>query len=362
MWGKHIKISLFGESHGPAIGITIEGLPSGVKLDQDLIDKEMKKRAPGKSPLTTARQESDRPKIISGYFNGRTTGAPLTAIIENNDTRSRDYESTKWLMRPGHADYTIHMKTNGFNDYRGGGHSSGRITAPLVFAGSIAKQMLAKKGIYIGAHIVQIGQVKGRKFHEEELNKETFDALGEGELPVVEKDVIEKMRDEILTVKKIGDSVGGMVECAIVGLPVGLGSPFFDSVESTLSHLLFSVPAVKGVAFGAGFDFALMRGSQANDAFYYCGDVVKTVTNHNGGILGGLTTGMPVVFACAIKPTPSISMMQSTVDIKEGVEKPLEITGRHDPCIVPRIVPVVEAVAGIGVLDLVLGSKAMQLY
>ena len=353
MWGNNLKISIFGESHGNAIGITIDGLPSGLEIDLEKIDKEMARRAPGKSSLSTARKEPDRPEILSGYFEGKTTGTPLCAIIRNSDTRSKDYGKLKDLMRPGHADYTGAIKYEGFNDYRGGGHFSGRITAPLVFAGAICKQILEKEGIVIGAHVKKIKNVSDESFDYTSISKEMLYKLNEKELPLINEAKEEEMRKVILEAKENGDSVGGVVECSIVGIEAGIGEPFFDSVESTLSHLLFSVPAVKGVEFGLGFDITELYGSEANDEFYYDGELVKTRTNNNGGILGGITSGMPIMFKTAIKPTASIIKEQKTINIKEKKNDTLVIEGRHDPCIVQRAIPVIEAVAAIGILDLI---------
>lgn len=355
MWGNNLKVSIFGESHGNAIGITIDGLPSGVELDLEKIDIEMKRRAPGRSALSTARKESDIPEILSGYFDGKTTGTPLCAMIRNSDTRSKDYGKTKDLMRPGHADYTGAVKYNGFNDYRGGGHFSGRITAPLVFAGAVCKQILESKGIYIGAHISSIKNVKDEAFNYTNISKEQLEKLMKVELPLNDCSKEEEMRKVILDAKENGDSVGGTIECAIIGVPAGFGDPFFDSVESTLSHLLFSVPAVKGVEFGLGFDMANLYGSEVNDDFYYDGEEVKTKTNNNGGILGGITSGMPIVFKAAIKPTASIIKKQNTINIKDKKEDTLLIEGRHDPCIVQRAIPVIEAVCAIGIMDMLKG-------
>lgn len=357
MWGNNLKISIFGESHGNGIGITIDGLTPGIELDLDKIDHEMKRRAPGKSVLSTARKESDLPEILSGFFDGKTTGTPLCAIIRNADTRSRDYGKLKDIMRPGHADYTGSIRYNGFNDYRGGGHFSGRITAPLVFAGAICKQVLESKGIKIGAHIRSIKNVKDEAFDYTNISKEQLENLSKVELPLIDPSKEEEMRKVIIDAKRNGDSVGGIVECAIIGIPAGVGNPFFDSVESTLAHLLFSVPAVKGVEFGLGFNITDLYGSESNDDFYYDGDNVKTRTNNNGGILGGITNGMPVVVKAAIKPTSSIVKKQTTINIKEKKEETLIVEGRHDPCIVQRALPVIEAVCAIGIMDLIKGRE-----
>lgn len=354
IWGNNLKVSIFGESHGTGIGITIDGLPSGVEIDLDKVYEEMKRRAPGKSPLSTPRNEKDMPEILSGFFEGKTTGTPLCGIIRNGDTRSKDYGRLKNLMRPGHADYTGKIRYSGFNDYRGGGHFSGRITAPLVFAGAICKQVLEKKGIYIGAHVKSIKDVEDKSFDFTNISKDSLMALRNSELPLNDPSKEEEMRNTIIEAKKQGNSVGGRIECAIIGMGAGYGSPYFDSVESVLSHLLFSVPAVKGVEFGLGFDITKLYGSESNDDFYYDEDGnVKTKTNNNGGILGGITSGMPIVFRVAIKPTPSISMKQDTINIDTKKNEELVIEGRHDPCIVQRAVPVIEAACAIGILDLI---------
>lgn len=354
MWGNKLKVSIFGESHGAGIGITIDGLPSGIEIDMKEVLKEMARRAPGKSRLSTARKEGDQPEILSGFFEGKTTGTPLCAVIRNSDQHSKDYGKLKDLMRPGHADYPGFIRYNGFNDYRGGGHFSGRITAPLVFAGAICKQILNIKGINIGAHVKSIGTIYDKSFDEVELTKELLDNLKINELPLLCSEKEEIMRNAILEARSDCDSVGGTIECTVIGIDAGVGNPFFDSVESTLAHLMFSVPAVKGIEFGKGFEMSELRGSQCNDEYYYDGDKVKTYTNNNGGITGGITNGMPILFKVGIKPTPSIAKKQRTIDIEEKKESELVIEGRHDPCIVQRAVPVIEAVTAIGILDLVL--------
>lgn len=353
IWGNNIRISIFGESHGNAIGINIDGLPSGIEIDMDKVMIEMERRAPGKSPLSTPRKEGDIPEILSGYFEGKTTGTPLCAIIRNSNTKSKDYSKLKDVMRPGHADYTGNVRYDGFNDYRGGGHFSGRITAPLVFAGAVCKQILEKKGIVIAAHVNSIGKVKDTGFLESNINEELINTFKGKELPLINQELEDAMRQEILQARNNMDSVGGTIECAVIGVKSGVGNPFFDSVESTLAHLMFSVPAVKGIEFGKGFEMSKMIGSEANDEFYLQGDEIKTKTNNNGGILGGITSGMPVVFNVAIKPTASIFKEQNTVDISKMEETKLSIEGRHDPCIVQRALPVIEAVTAIGILDLI---------
>ena len=352
MWGSKIKLSIFGESHGNAIGITIDGLPAGFSIDMDKIMMEMARRAPGKSSLSTPRKESDIPEILSGYFEGKTTGTPLCAIIRNSNTKSKDYSKLKDVMRPGHADYTGAVRYKGFNDYRGGGHFSGRITAPLVFAGAICKQILEVKGIIVSAHINSIGKIKDCSFLESDISDELLNSFKEKELPLINTKLEDEMRQEILSARSSGDSIGGTIECAILGVSPGIGDPFFDSVESTLAHLMFSVPAVKGIEFGKGFDISKMRGSEANDEYYLENGNIKTKTNNNGGILGGITNGMPIIFNVAIKPTASIFKEQNAVNIATMEETTLCIEGRHDPCIVQRALPVIEAVAAIGITEL----------
>ena len=355
VWGNNIKISIFGESHGIALGINISGLPSGILLDMEAIEKEMERRAPGRSKIATARKEGDKVEIVSGVFEGRTTGAPLCGIIRNGDTRSQDYSKLKSLMRPGHSDYPAMIRYNGFNDVRGGGHFSGRITAPLVFAGSIARQILKEKGITIGAHIKSINSIEDDSFNPLAIDEDLLTSLKEGDIATINKAKGEEMRELILATKKQADSLGGVVECAVTGIPAGIGNPFFDSVESTLAHLMFSVPAVKGIEFGAGFGITKMKGSEANDSYYYDGDEIKTKTNNNGGILGGITNGMPIIFRAAVKPTSSIGLYQDTVDVVNKVDDKLQVVGRHDPCIVTRAVVVIESVTALGILDLMMG-------
>lgn len=352
IWGNNIKLSIFGESHGKSIGIVIDNLPAGIELDFDYINNEMKRRAPGKNEISTSRKESDEFEILSGFFNNKTTGTPLCAVIYNKNQHSKDYESIKSIMRPSHADYTGHIKYLGFNDYRGGGYFSGRLTAPLVFAGAVAKQILEKKDIVIGSHIKSIGDINEKYFDFVNIKDKLLKEIIKKDFPVMDDEVGQKMKELILKAKEENDSVGGIVETAVVNLPPGIGSPFFDSVESKLAHILFSIPGVKGIEFGAGFYITRMKGSSANDEFYIDEDKVKAYTNNNGGLLGGITNGMPIIFRTAFKPTPSIGKPQKTVDIskKENVE--VNINGRHDPCIVQRALPVVEAACAVSVLDL----------
>lgn len=359
IWGNSIEVSIFGESHGPAIGITIHNLPPGFEIDMDEILFEMARRAPGSSDLTTPRKEKDQPEIITGLIDHKTTGAPLTAIIWNTNTRSKDYSQMKKLMRPGQADYPGRARYGGHNDYRGSGHFSGRITAPLVFAGAIAKQWLEQRDILIGAHIKSIGDVQDESFEEQKnLSADEIKALKEKQLPLFDESKREEMEKVILEAKEDKDSVGGIVETFVLGVKAGYGNPFFDSVESTLAHLVFSVPATQGIEFGAGFDITKMRGSEANDEYYYDEDGnIKTRTNNNGGIIGGITYGMPIVYRTAIKPPASIEKKQETINIEEEENTELEVHGRHDPCIVPRILPVLEAITALGLMDTILSKN-----
>ncbi len=350
VWGEHIKISIFGESHGEGIGIVIGGLPEGEEIDFAQIEHEMKRRAPGQNEFSTPRREPDVVQVISGIMNRKTTGAPLCGILLNTDIRSGDYDNL--FPRPGHADLTALTKYRGYNDPRGGGHFSGRLTAPLTFAGALAKQILRRRGISVGAHIMQIGRVRDDGFEKAEiLDQKLFDGLGSSDFPVMNQKTAELMKEAIQTAKGDGDSVGGIIECAACGLPAGLGGPFFSSLESQIASMMFSIPAVKGIEFGAGFGLAEMLGSEANDPIILKDGKIRTETNHNGGINGGISNGMPILFRTVIKATPSISKPQKTVDLMSMKEKIVEIKGRHDPCIVPRAVPVVEAGLALCLLD-----------
>lgn len=348
-----MRYSIFGESHGSAIGVVLEQVPPGLVLDREAISKEMARRAPGKSPLSTARKEADVPEILSGVFDGKTTGTPLCAIIHNSDHHSKDYAKTRFLARPSHGDYTGFVRYQGCNDYRGGGHFSGRLTAPLVFAGAVAKQLLAQRGITVGAHISQIGTVKDTSFAATQLTTTLFQTLSEKAFPTVDDQAGAAMQAEILQAREELDSIGGAIQCAVLGLPVGVGSPDLGcNVEGVLAQHLFAVPAVKGISFGAGFAFASMRGSAANDPFYMDGGQVKTRTNHSGGVNGGISNGMPVLFQVAIRPTPSIGQEQNTINFSTMEDAKLTIQGRHDPCIVHRAVPVIEAAAALAICEL----------
>ena len=349
---NNLELTLFGESHGQAIGIVIGNLPSGIHIDEQEIAKDMKRRAPGQNLMSTARKEADRVEIISGLQDGITTGAPLTGIIYNRDQHSKDYSLLKSHMRPGHSDYPAYVKYHGHNDVRGGGHFSGRITAPIVFAGNIAKQILKQKGIRVGAHILSIGSIQDKKF-DMNINDDILDALLEKPYPTLDNGVFSKMEETILQARRDLNSVGGKVECVALHVPAGIGEPFFDSLESHLSSLMFSIPAVKSVSFGDGDVIDTMYGDEANDEYYYDEQgIVKTMTNHNGGITGGISNGMPITVTVSFKPTPSIAKKQNTINVetKENVE--LEIKGRHDPCIVQRAVVVVEAMMALGILDM----------
>lgn len=352
--GDKIKISVFGESHGEAIGCVIDGLPAGIELDMDEISKEMKRRAPGRDRSTTPRKEADEPHILSGVLKGVTTGAPLAMIIQNTNTKSADYENVALVPRPGHSDYPAYVKYGGNNDIRGGGHFSGRLTAPIVFAGAVAKQILKKKGVTIGAHILKIGEVCDTLFDKNNISAEQLEELSSDYFSTISTEKEIEMRAVIENARLKADSVGGIIECAAVGLPVGVGSNIFSTVEGKLSYALFAIPAVKGVQFGAGFGFADMLGSQANDAYEIKDGKVALKSNNNGGVLGGMTSGAPIVFSVAVKPTASIGTAQSSVNLETMENETLVVQGRHDPCIVPRAVPVVEAVTALALLDLMM--------
>ena len=349
-FGSSLKITIFGQSHAPAIGVCIEGFPAGFRPDFDALDAFLARRAPGQGAYATARREADRPEFLSGLAEGQTCGAPLTAVIRNTDTRSGDYAGLKDVPRPGHADYPAQVKWGGAQDAAGGGHFSGRLTAPLCVAGGLCLQYLQARGIAVGAHIERIGGVSDRRFDpvQPEL------PVPAGVLPVLSAPAGERMLAEIAAAKAEGDSVGGCIECAVTGLPTGLGSPMFDGMENRLARILFGIPAVKGLEFGNGFACAGLRGSENNDPYSMNGGAVRTRTNNAGGILGGLTTGMPLVFRAAIKPTPSIAKPQESVSLSRRENTTLEIHGRHDPCIVPRAVPCVEAAAAVAILDALL--------
>ena len=356
-YGNALKVTLFGESHGPEIGIVIDGLVAGTKISEERIKEKLSLRRPSGN-ISTPRSEADEFRIVSGVFEGKATGSPITILIPNKDTRSKDYSAARYIPRPSHADYTAFIKYGGNEDYRGGGHFSGRITAALVAAGAVISGALEEKGIKIGTHIKSIYGICDREFSE--YNKD-IDLLNSMLFPVLDEKMGEEMTKAILKAREESDSVGGVLETAITGLPVGLGEPWFDTVESCLSHILFSVPAVKGVEFGDGFELANKKGSEVNDAFTYKDGTVSTETNHMGGILGGITNGMPVIFRCALKPTPTIGKEQKTVDIKSGEDITHAFVGRHDPCIVHRARAVIDAASAIAVYDLILRRKAGEI-
>lgn len=348
-FGEKVKITIFGQSHSDAIGVVIDGLPAGKKLDMEKIASFMSRRAPGKNKFSTPRKEGDIPEILSGIVDGVTCGAPLCAVIRNSDTRSKDYENLRKTPRPAHSDFTAFFKHNGFNDIRGGGNFSGRLTAPLCFAGAVCMQYLEDKGIKIGAHIERIAGVSDCRYDSVNVD---FGNVSEKEFPVLSDEMGEKMQEKIEQARLDGDSVGGVIECAITGLPAGLGEPMFDGVENVVSHAVFAIPAVKGIEFGSGFAGSDLTGSENNDEFTVSDGKITTETNNHGGILGGITSSMPLVFRVAVKPTPSISKAQKSVNLVTNEEESLVITGRHDPCIVPRAVPCVEAAAAVAIMNL----------
>lgn len=352
--GDKIKLSIFGESHGEAIGCVIDGLPAGIKIDMNAVYKDMQRRAPGKDKTATPRLEKDIPHILSGMLDNVTTGAPLAMVIENTNTKSGDYSNLMTVPRPGHSDYPAYVKYGGNNDIRGGGHFSGRLTAPLVFAGSVAKQILSQMGVTIGAHIKQIGSVCDAVSDLNKIDKSLLDTLSSSTFSLIDETKEQAMRDEIEKARLSLDSVGGIIECFAVGLPVGLGGNMFDTVEGKLASILFGVPAVKGVEFGIGFGFADKRASEVNDQYEIKNGRVATLSNNNGGVLGGMTDGAPLSVSVAIKPTPSIAKKQKSVNLLTMENAELKIHGRHDPCIVVRAVPVIECAVALGLLDLMM--------
>lgn len=352
IWGRHFTVDIFGESHGPKIGVVVGGLAPGTVLDFPRLRAFLDRRRAGGEAWSTKRHEADDFEIVSGYANGFSTGTPLCVLFHNNAQRSSDYDER--LNRPGHADYTGFVRYDGFNDPRGGGHFSGRLTAPLVFAGAVAAQVLAKKDIYAATHIRRIADIEDLSFDPTNITHEQAQRLAQMRFPLINDTQREAMEARILEASSEGDSVGGIVECAVCGLPAGLGSPMFGTVESALASLLFAVPAVKGVSFGSGFGFAQMRGSEANDAYAVSDGKIVTQTNHNGGVLGGITNGSPVVFQAVIKPTASISKPQQTVNLNTMEPETVVVKGRHDACIVPRAAAVIEAAANICMLDLMM--------
>ncbi len=348
-YGENIRLTIFGQSHSPAVGMTLEGIPAGKHIDLNALGRFLARRAPGRSEYSTARRESDAPEFLSGLVGSVTCGAPLTAIIRNDDTRSQDYERLRRVPRPGHADLTAQQKYFGAQDYAGGGHFSGRLTAPLCIAGGVCLQLLAEYGISVFARILSIGGISDCGELTEPLDGKAF--------PVVDDGRGDEMRERIAQARADGDSVGGVIECAVTGVPAGLGDPMFDGMENRIAQIVFGIPAVKGLEFGAGFASAAMTGSECNDPFCVCGGKLMTETNNCGGILGGITDGMPILFRAAFKPTPSIARPQRSVDMLTMQPETLEVRGRHDPCIVPRAAPCIEAAAALAVYDALLARK-----
>lgn len=355
-WGQRLKITVFGESHGPGLGVVVDGLPPGFPVDWDKVRSQMARRAPGSSDLSTPRKEADEAEILSGFYQGATTGRPLCAVIRNTDTRSRDYDPS--IPRPGTADLTAHIKYKGFQDPRGSGSFSGRLTAALVFAGAIARQVLEERGITIGARIARIAGIDDTGSLEPDPT--LLGTLAGLSFPVLDEERRKAMQAAIRRARDEGDSVGGIVECAACGVPAGLGEPFFESFESSVASMLYSIPAVKGVEFGTGFAIADLTGFAANDSIYHDGSAFRTRTNHNGGINGGITNGMPVVFRVAFKPPASIGKEQDSAELATGEPRRLAVVGRHDPCIVHRAVVVVEAALALCLLDLLLVNGGTQ--
>lgn len=353
-YGENLRIHIFGESHGPAVGVTVEGIPAGERVDLEELQRFLDRRAPGRTAWSTPRKEADIPEFLSGLREGRTCGTPLTAILKSANTRSGDYDALRDVPRPGHADYTAWVKYGESRDSRGGGHFSGRLTAPLCVAGGICLQLLAREGITVLSRIAAIGGIRD----EGELTAST----AEKAFPTVSDSAGEAMRSAIVAARAEGDSLGGVIECAVLGLPAGLGDPMFDGMENRIAAAVFGVPAVKGIEFGAGFAAAGLRGSENNDAFSVENGRIITDSNHCGGILGGITDGMPLTFRAAVKPTPSLARPQQSVDLKTGEIVPLTVTGRHDPCIVPRAVPCLEAAAAIAVYDALLARRKEQAW
>ncbi len=359
-WGKNLKLTVFGESHSRGIGGVIDDIPAGIDVDLAAIGELLARRATGISKIATARKEPDIPEILSGVFNGKTTGTPLAFVIYNSDQHSNDYSNIAENARPSHADYSGFVRYGGYNDYRGGGHFSGRLTAPIVFAGALANSYLEKRGIYIASHIKSIGGITDTGADIEELSFEEARAIKQKPFPTFSDEAGQKMFERAMEAKNSLDSVGGVIEASIFNLPAGLGDPIFSAFESRLSELLFSVPAVKGVEFGAGFAIADMLGSEANDCFYTDNGRIRTKTNNNGGINGGITNGMPVTVRAAIKPTPSIAQPQSTINFKTNTDTELVIKGRHDACITLRAVPVIESCLALCAMDFMLGGRKIN--
>ena len=351
-YGEKLKLSIFGQSHGRAIGMTLDGIPAGLPVDEEKLQAFLARRAPGNHAYSTPRKEADTPEFLSGIVDGVTCGAPIAAVIPNTNTRSADYSTLKDCPRPGHADYTATIKYGGFQDAAGGGHFSGRLTAPLCIAGGLCKQWLEERGIRIAAHITAIGGITDEPVFLDWVDPD-LDAI-RADFPVLNIDAGIKMQEAIETARADGDSVGGLIECVVTGIPAGIGEPMFGGMESRIAQIVYGIPAIKGLEFGSGFVGSYMRGSENNDPFTIENNAIRTATNNAGGILGGITTGMPLVFQVAIKPTPSIAKEQDSVSLSKMEAVKLQISGRHDPCIVPRAVPVIEAAAAIAIFDALL--------
>lgn len=354
-YGENLKLTIFGQSHGSAIGMTLDGIPAGLSVDFAQLQSFLNRRAPGQNDWSTPRKEEDNPEFLAGIADGYTCGAPIAAIIRNTNTRSGDYDNLKDCPRPGHADYTAQVKYGGFQDATGGGHFSGRLTAPLCIAGGMCKQWLETMGIRIGAHIIQIGSKKAARF--DSLCPQ-LDQVGQI-FPTLTAESAEAFQSVIAQARSQGDSVGGRIECAITGIPAGIGDAMFGGMEGRIAQILYGIPAVKNVGFGASESLAQMYGSESNDAYTIEDGNIKTLTNNCGGILGGITNGMPLILDVTLKPTPSIAKPQQTVDLQTSEITTIQVKGRHDPCIVPRAVPVVEAAAAVAIFDLILGSTAL---
>lgn len=360
IYGNVLRLSIFGQSHSPAIGCSLDGIPAGINIDQERLQAFLDRRAPGRDETSTTRREADAPEFVAGITDGHTNGAPIAALIRNASTRSQDYDNLRHIPRPGHADYPAEVKYRGFQDIAGGGHFSGRLTAPLCIAGGIALQALETKGVRIAAHIASLGP---EAIHDTPLdpmkpNEVQLTAILANPLPCVSAAAAQSMKDRIIAAKNDLDSVGGIIECVAYGMPAGIGDPMFDGLENRIARIAFGIPAVKGVEFGAGFGAAQLLGSENNDAYRMHGSDVLPQDNHSGGILGGISTGMPIVWRMAIKPTPSIGKKQRSVDLTTGCNASLVVRGRHDPCIVARAVPVAEAACALALLDALLEDRA----
>ena len=352
IYGENLMLSIFGQSHGPAIGMTLDGIPAGLAVSEDLLQLFLNRRAPGNTPWSSSRKEPDQPVFLSGLLDGYTCGAPITAVIYNKNSRSGDYAQLQHCPRPGHADYTADVKYGGFQDSAGGGHFSGRLTAPLCIAGGLCMQWLSDMGIHIRAHIRQIGPVHEEHFHW--LHPQLAEV--KPDFPTLSESAGQAMQKLIAETKANGDSIGGEIECAVTGMPTGIGEPIFGGIESRIAQIIYGIPGVKALSFGLGEGCKTAYGSQCNDSFCCDNGKVTLRSNNCGGILGGISTGTPIIFSVTVKPTPSIAKVQQTVNLHTGEAANITVSGRHDPCIVPRAVPVVEAAAAIAVYDMILGN------